>query len=435
MLPSSQAISSLLYIGLTYPVISFCFGSGIKNRKTALFLSLSIIISALAVKLYFEAQDLEPNYYTILESSRSNSPFEIRQAYKRVSLKYHPDKNPSADAEEIFQTVKVAYDVLMDETKRDIYNRFGPEALQFDPRSDELKLLISLGIMYVYWGVIMYVATLPKAARACRTWVLLVLVAMLLGEVFLCLTETVLPKWMPSTLTEHEFAAILHALFPGILMVLRCISEYLYIDIDKCSVDVLIELSKHQKAMQGLLHQLQVLVTVEERTKEMAPVEDIKAKIDELKEVMKESTEASANVVAVLKDATANPGSNYYWLIFSGSLCKNCRNEAIGCRTAFNNTFTVLFPELVNIQLRVLNVLRPLVCFGRLEAVIILLQNLIQLEQQKSVYSMGSSRLPDSASNGESKYKSSIGFSFVRDILWSRDPESLSNYNVKLNHK
>ena len=51
--------------------------------------------------------------YAILEVKKSNTAFEIRQSYKKVSLKLHPDKNPSKkDAEEKFQTVKAAYDVI-----------------------------------------------------------------------------------------------------------------------------------------------------------------------------------------------------------------------------------------------------------------------------------------------------------------------------------
>ena len=42
----------------------------------------------------------------------------------------------------------------MDEGKRDIYNRFGEEFLQFDPRQDDLKLLSSVAATYVYWGVV-----------------------------------------------------------------------------------------------------------------------------------------------------------------------------------------------------------------------------------------------------------------------------------------
>ena len=148
----------------------------------------------------------------------------------------------------------------MDETKRDIYNRFGPESLQFDPRTDEFKLLTGLGIIYVFWGVMLYTATLNKGARGSRTWSLLVLIAMLLSEVFLCLTQSSLPTWMPATLTEREFVDFLHSLYPGIIVCLRCLSEYLYVDIDRVSAQVLSELAKHQKVIQFILVYLSRIV-------------------------------------------------------------------------------------------------------------------------------------------------------------------------------
>jgi molecular chaperone DnaJ len=56
-------------------------------------------------------QSAETNFYSILQVSRHSSALEIRQAYKKVSKKLHPDKNPSPDAEAMFQEVKTAYDV------------------------------------------------------------------------------------------------------------------------------------------------------------------------------------------------------------------------------------------------------------------------------------------------------------------------------------
>lgn len=51
------------------------------------------------------------NYYSKLESRRHSSGFEIRQAFKRVSLKLHPDKSDDPNAPELFQELKYIYDV------------------------------------------------------------------------------------------------------------------------------------------------------------------------------------------------------------------------------------------------------------------------------------------------------------------------------------
>lgn len=56
--------------------------------------------------------------YDVLGLGRSASPSEIKKAYRQLSLKYHPDKNPSEDAATRFAEVASAYEVLSDEDKR-----------------------------------------------------------------------------------------------------------------------------------------------------------------------------------------------------------------------------------------------------------------------------------------------------------------------------
>lgn len=52
------------------------------------------------------------DYYKILEVSKSASAAEIKKAYRKLSLKYHPDKNSSPDAAEKFAALSTAYEVL-----------------------------------------------------------------------------------------------------------------------------------------------------------------------------------------------------------------------------------------------------------------------------------------------------------------------------------
>lgn len=70
-------------------------------------------------------------YYDILEISRTATADEIKKAYRKKALQYHPDKNPGdAQAEKRFKEVSEAYEVLSDEKKRQIYDRHGKEGLQ-----------------------------------------------------------------------------------------------------------------------------------------------------------------------------------------------------------------------------------------------------------------------------------------------------------------
>ncbi len=66
------------------------------------------------------------DYYQILDVPRSATSEEIKKAYRRLALKYHPDKNPGdKKAEERFKELTEAYQVLSDEKKRKAYDQFG----------------------------------------------------------------------------------------------------------------------------------------------------------------------------------------------------------------------------------------------------------------------------------------------------------------------
>ncbi len=70
------------------------------------------------------------DYYAILGLSRDASDADIKKAYRKLALKYHPDKNKSPDAEDKFKEVSEAFDVLSDPKKKATYDRFGEEGLK-----------------------------------------------------------------------------------------------------------------------------------------------------------------------------------------------------------------------------------------------------------------------------------------------------------------
>ena len=81
------------------------------------------------------------DYYNILKVNRNASEDDLKKAYKRLAMIWHPDKNPATkrpEAEAKFKRISEAYDVLSDPIKRQIYDLYGEEALksgQFPPPS------------------------------------------------------------------------------------------------------------------------------------------------------------------------------------------------------------------------------------------------------------------------------------------------------------
>ncbi|XP_077072754.1 dnaJ homolog subfamily B member 2 isoform X2 [Siphateles boraxobius] len=67
------------------------------------------------------------DYYDVLGVSRNSSPDDIKKAYRKQALRWHPDKNPDnkEEAEKKFKEIAEAYEVLSDKSKRDAYDRYG----------------------------------------------------------------------------------------------------------------------------------------------------------------------------------------------------------------------------------------------------------------------------------------------------------------------
>lgn len=71
------------------------------------------------------------DYYEILEIEKSASKDVIKKAYRKMALKYHPDRNAGdREAEEKFKQISEAYEVLSDDSKREIYDRYGKDGLR-----------------------------------------------------------------------------------------------------------------------------------------------------------------------------------------------------------------------------------------------------------------------------------------------------------------
>ena len=81
----------------------------------------------------------KPDYYDVLGVARDASAGDIKRAYRKLALKFHPDRNPDdREAEEHFKECAEAYQVLSDSEKRELYDRYGHDGLRsggFNPFS------------------------------------------------------------------------------------------------------------------------------------------------------------------------------------------------------------------------------------------------------------------------------------------------------------
>src|SRR3989304_7810829 len=74
---------------------------------------------------------MEEDYYQILGVDRTASGEEIKKSYRKMAMKYHPDRNPgNKEAEQIFKKAAEAYGVLSDSDKKKRYDQYGIDGLR-----------------------------------------------------------------------------------------------------------------------------------------------------------------------------------------------------------------------------------------------------------------------------------------------------------------
>ena len=65
------------------------------------------------------------DYYEVLGVSKTSSQHEVKQQYRKLALKFHPDRNQYSDAEEHFKEISEAYAVISDPRKKQVYDQYG----------------------------------------------------------------------------------------------------------------------------------------------------------------------------------------------------------------------------------------------------------------------------------------------------------------------
>ncbi|MCY4380693.1 MAG: molecular chaperone DnaJ [Proteobacteria bacterium] len=89
------------------------------------------------------------DYYEVLDVSRHASPGEIKSAYRKAAIKYHPDRaGDDRDAEEKFKEAAEAYEVLSDQKKREMYDRFGHQGVQGSGFQDASDIFSSFSSIF-----------------------------------------------------------------------------------------------------------------------------------------------------------------------------------------------------------------------------------------------------------------------------------------------
>mgnify|MGYP003386168323 CR=1 FL=1 len=201
---------------------------------------------------------MDTNFYWYFGVNKDAEYSTIKQAYRDLALNLHPDQNLATGADEQFNLLTFMHGILHDAGKRDIYNRFGilisPNSdgdtiSILDPRSDEFDLVMKITIVYLFWGLVAFIWTIPSMYRAARSWAAILLGLLAFVECMFSLSNSTIPEWcpVPAYLTEHELISFIHASVPCGLILLSAMSEYCYKDPNDMCVQIIGDLIKQQK--------------------------------------------------------------------------------------------------------------------------------------------------------------------------------------------
>ena len=104
------------------------------------------------------------DYYDVLGVNKSASPEELKSAYRKLAVKYHPDKNPGDKvAEDKFKEASEAYGVLSDKSKKDNYDSFGHAAFENGGGKMVLVVLVVLAGQIFQISLRIFLGTLAEA--------------------------------------------------------------------------------------------------------------------------------------------------------------------------------------------------------------------------------------------------------------------------------
>ncbi|KAM6937768.1 dnaJ homolog subfamily B member 9a [Xenentodon cancila] len=99
----------------------------------------SVLTAAVCILVITELLLAKKDYYDILGVPKGATERQIKKAFHKLAMKYHPDKNKSPDAEVRFREIAEAYEILSDETKRREYDQFGDTAYFASEGQDRRK--------------------------------------------------------------------------------------------------------------------------------------------------------------------------------------------------------------------------------------------------------------------------------------------------------
>ena len=209
------------------------------NRR---ILHAVIFLAAVTVAqiVYSQSGTWGRNHFEVMELSRTASVADVKKQYKKLAVKYHPDKfeGTEEEANEKFIAIQKAYGVLSNYKTKDFYDKYGDEGLAWLEKADvdqDKEASQSIAIFYIIWAVVTYLLTLPHSQTSSRSYAYGGLALLLAIEVGMRYSNLDLPIPFMSSTCIFQKVQMLRLCYPGIIHGANSILSMTYVDIERIS--------------------------------------------------------------------------------------------------------------------------------------------------------------------------------------------------------
>mmetsp|Transcript_10984 Transcript_10984/g.15278 ORF Transcript_10984/g.15278 Transcript_10984/m.15278 type:complete len:357 (-) Transcript_10984:329-1399(-) len=245
-----MAASIILFIVVIQFGVAYIAGQKGVDVQTRRYMTLGFFGAVVACMVAYDIAMMDPSYYDILGVSPSVDDKTLKRAYKSLSKKLHPDKNPNdPDAQENFILMQEVYDILSTRDLRETYDAYGQEYMinaRISPQSKRVdlsyeRLLMYHAPFYFISALVAYALTISKKANTARPYAFVMLFGLAIAEWYTKTYHEALP-YVPLTIYQQVecLKNIYHYLLQGAIMY----ANLTYIDLEMQSLFLLSELKK-----------------------------------------------------------------------------------------------------------------------------------------------------------------------------------------------
>mmetsp|Transcript_26618 Transcript_26618/g.37152 ORF Transcript_26618/g.37152 Transcript_26618/m.37152 type:complete len:353 (+) Transcript_26618:134-1192(+) len=254
-----MAASIILFILVVQVGTGYIAGQRDVKVQTRFYMTIAFFFAVVACMVSYDIAIMDPSYYDILGVAPTADKRQLKSAYKTLSKKLHPDKNPNdPEAQENFILMQEVYDILTTKDLRETYDAYGQEYMinaRISPRSKSVdlsyeRLLMYHAPFYFISALVAYALTISKKSNGARPYAFVMLFGLSILEWYTKTYHDALP-YIPLTIYQQVecLKNLYHYMLQGAIMY----ANMTYVDMELSQVRLLSNITKQLDKQEATL--------------------------------------------------------------------------------------------------------------------------------------------------------------------------------------